>query len=178
MRALKLAIFFSVFLSAPVLASAWLDVGSATYRFFFKTITTASLQVKPEQRADDWLAPTYAKRLQIRYGMAVSAERLAELFMKTLEAAYGVELLGNRHEAERFVGAFKAVEKGDYYRLQWEKGTLRLSLNGQPLYSLSDPDAARMLMSVWMGEEPISKKQRQALYSQWRAYQQQLAIEG
>lgn len=116
-------------LSQTLQASEWVDVGSAKYRFLFKTITTASLAVPSGLEADDWLSPEYPKRLRIDYGMAVSAERLSEMFMETIEAGYGSNLLDQRAAVEAFVNAFKAVEKGDHYQLQWAGGELILSLN-------------------------------------------------
>lgn len=169
----------AVLLSGAAQASNWVDVGSAKYRFLFKTITTASLQVPAAQREQDWLSPAYPKRLRIDYGLAVSAERLATLFMDSIESSYGEALLGQRQAVEAFVGAFQSVEKGDHYQLQWLEGELRLSLNQQLLYQLRDPSVAQMLLSVWMGEEqPISRTQRRLLHAQWQAYQQQIANEG
>ena len=173
-----LSCWFLLLLSLPLQAAQWVDVGSAKYRFLFKTITTASLAVSPDLQADDWLSPAYPKRLRIDYGMAVSAERLSDMFMETIEASYGPDLLGQRAEVEAFVKAFRPVEKGDHYQLQWAGGELLLSLNQQPLHRLNNPQVAQMLLSVWMGEQPISRKQRSLLYAQWQAYQQQLASEG
>ncbi len=165
-------------LSLPTQAAQWVDVGSAKYRFLFKTLTTASLAVPAELEVDDWLSPAYPKRLRIDYGIAVSAERLSGLFMDTIEANYGKDLLGQRAPIEAFVNAFEDVEKGDHYQLQWTGAELLLSLNRQPLHRLNNPQVAKMLLSVWMGEQPISLKQRSLLYAHWLAYQQQLASEG
>lgn len=173
-----LSCWFLLLLSLPLQAAQWVDVGSAKYRFLFKTITTASLAVPSGLTADDWLAPEYPKRLRIDYGMAVSAERLSAMFMDTIEASYGTDLLGQRAAVESFANSFKAVAKGDHYQLQWAGGELLLSLNQQPLHRLNNPQVAQMLLSVWMGEQPISRKQRNLLYAQWLAHQQQLAREG
>jgi hypothetical protein len=177
-RTLLLSCSIFLLVSLPAQAVQWVDVGSANYRFLFKTITTASLAVPAKLEVDDWLSPAYPKRLRIDYGMAVSAERLSGLFMETIEASYGADLLGQRALIEAFVDAFKTVEKGDYYQLQWADGELLLSLNQQSLHRLNNPQVAKMLLSVWMGEQPISRKQRRLLYVQWLAYQQQLASEG
>lgn len=152
----------------------WLaKVGETEHRLLWKRITVSGLYVDPRQPvpADgDILAPHYRKALMIHYGIGVSAQRFENMSRQALADAWPAPALEPiRPQLSRFYSWFEPVEAGDRYTLYWspEHG-LALELNGRETGRLCHPEAAAVIMSIWLGRAAISGEERDRLLAAWR----------
>lgn len=174
---LTAAALCGILLCQPVIAAGgiaapnWQTVANAEFRLLWKTLTWAELAVDPEQKnPQDILDAGYAKALQIRYGVGVTADRLKSLAWKSVEDGWEPsQIERHRSKLESFFTHFVDVEKGDVYLLRWQpEAGLELLLNQTLLVQETNADAATMILSIWLGPAAVSDKQRQALLDQWR----------
>ncbi len=154
-------------------ATDWQTVAADHYKLLWKTITYTQLHIDPSQPAPadgDILNPAYGKQIVIEYGLAVSAERFRKLTLDRLEDSYSdAELAAHRPAIERFNSWYLGVEKGDRYRLSWQPAQgLSLFHNDHHLGTLNEPQAAAVILSVWLGRAAISEEQRDYFLGEWR----------
>ena len=164
-------------LSTTLHATPWETVAADRYKLLWKELTYTQLQVDPRQSAptnNDILSPGYSKQIIIEYAISVSAERFRDLTQDQLEEAYDDEQLAPyREDIARFNNWYLGVEKGDRYQLRWQAGVgLQLQHNDTLLGTLQDPEAAKLILSVWLGQAAVSESQRDRFLAAW---QQQLA---
>lgn len=155
-------------------ASAWETVAADRFKLLWKELTYTQLQIDPTQAppADgNILDPGYSKQIIIEYALSVSAARFRSLTIDSLEEHYqDRELAPYRHEIERFSQWYIGVEKGDRYQLRWQADVgLTLQHNDQILGTLKDPNAAALILSVWLGRAAVSESQRDQFLAEWRA---------
>ena len=55
------------------------------------------------------------------------------------------------------------MSKGDRYRLSVFEDRFELSLNGQRLVLIDNPDLGRRLLGVWLGDQSPAQSLREAL---------------
>lgn len=147
-------------------------VGSEDFRLMWKLISRTGLYVDPDQRqrfGEDLLNPRYHKMLLIEYGVGISAERFVELTRNALEDAWSPdELAVHRDDIDKLCSLYRDVGAGDRYGLYWIDGRgLVLELNNEPLGTIADAGAARMILSVWLGRAAVSVKHRDLLLQAW-----------
>tara|TARA_R110001583_G_scaffold461_2_gene4291 strand:- start:426 stop:989 length:564 start_codon:yes stop_codon:yes gene_type:complete len=169
-----LLLMFAGLISAPVMAvENWRTVSAETFSLLWKDLTYTRLQVDPQQAlpaSGDILAPDYAKQIIIEYKVGVSAERFRSMTDKALTGAYSpAELAPAKADIALFSSWYKSVEKGQQYRLAWlpERG-LQLYLNEEHLGAIQDPNAAALILSVWLGRAAVSESQRDTMLAAWR----------
>lgn len=166
----------AILLTLPGLARAeWQTAAAAEYKLLWQRLTYTELQVDPKQAAPaagDILDPDYAKRIVIEYGVGVSAERFRDMTRESLEDAFSAEALAPfDQDIQQFCDLFKPVEKGDRYSLDWQMDSgLALSLNGEVLGRVDNPQAAQIILSVWLGKAAISESQRDEMLTQWQEF--------
>ena len=79
----------------------------------------------------------------------------------------------HRDDITRFNSWYLGVEKGDRYQLRWQTDVgLQLQHNDTVLGTLQDPEAAKLILSVWLGPAAVSESQRDRFLDAW---QQELA---
>ncbi len=167
--ALALGFIFAV----PAWAADWQTVAADRYKLLWKELTYTELQIDPRQSAPasgDILDPAYGKQIVIEYGLAVSAERFRKLTLDCLADNYSdAELAAHRSAIGQFNSWYLGVEKGDRYRLSWqpEQG-LSLYHNQRHLGTLNEPEAAAIILSVWLGRAAVSESQRDYFLGEWR----------
>ena len=160
-------------LSAGLNASEWTTVSSDTFKLLWKPITYTELQVDSAQSRPanaDILDSGYAKRVVIEYKLDVSAERFSDMTQDALADAFDeAELAPYQQDVDRFCSWYLGVDKGDRYSLAWRpKRGLLLSHNDRELGVIENPDAAAMILSVWLGRAAVSESQRDAMLKDWR----------
>ena len=154
-------------------AASWHTVSAETFSLLWKDLTYTQLQVDPQQAlplSGDILTPDYAKQIIIEYKVGVSAARFRKMTQTALTDAYSAEeLAGATADIAHFCDWYKSVEKGGQYRLTWrpELG-LRLYFNDEYLGEIRDPNAAALILSVWLGRAAVSESQRDIMLAAWR----------
>lgn len=147
-------------------------VGEVDYRFLWKRITTAGLYVDETRPrpAPGILAIDYPKAVLIEYGVGVTAERFRDMTRESLAEAWPAsELERHAQSIDRLCAWFRDVEAGDRYALYWLPGDgLTLTLNGEALGRIEDPQAAQIVLSLWLGRAAVSEDQRDRLLALWR----------
>ncbi|WP_289083255.1 chalcone isomerase family protein [Spongiibacter tropicus] len=164
-------------LSTTLHATPWETVAADRFKLLWKELTYTQLQVDPRQEApanNDILSPGYSKQIIIEYALSVSAERFRDLTQEQLEDTYDdAQLAPHRDDIARFNSWYLGVEKGDRYQLRWQTDVgLQLQHNDTVLGTLQDPEAAKLILSVWLGPAAVSESQRDRFLDAW---QQELA---
>lgn len=112
----------------------------------------------------DALGPV-AKQLVLEYYQSIAGQDFASATRKKImDNVSAAELESLNPRIERLAAMYRDVKPGDRYALTYipGKGTL-LSLNGEPLGSISGDDFARAVFSIWLGANPIDKTFRDRL---------------
>ncbi len=66
----------------------------------------------------------------------------------------------------RFNAAYRSVTKNDQYRLCYAPGHgTTLAFNGEDLVTIEGADFAAAYFSLWLGEDPVNERLRDALYT-------------
>ncbi|PMR82274.1 hypothetical protein C1H70_02715 [Halomonas urumqiensis] len=104
------------------------------------------------------------RRLELEYFHAIEADDFAGVTRDSVrerlgDAAYR-ELLPTLNA---FTRAYQSVEPGDRYALTWNGDALTLALNGQRVYEGDDPQLARALFAIWLGDQPLKESFRNDL---------------
>ena len=145
--------------------------GESKYKLLWKTITDAALYIDPKADApEDIMDPNYEKRLVIEYGLGVSKDRFIKMAKDTLAKYWDAkDLEQSKSELEQFYSWMTDVEKGDRYGVHWHpKNGFVLSLNEKPQGSWQSAEAAKIILSIWLGKASISHDQRDDILKQWR----------
>jgi hypothetical protein len=171
-RVLAVAIFCALVSNASM-AALWERVSGESYKILWKSLTFTELKIDPRQSmpaGGDILDPQYSKNIVIHYHLGVAAEHFRRLTLESLNSAYTEEeLAAAKADIERFCSWYEDVNRGDSYSLSWRRDEgLLLSLNTRQLGNIIDPDAAALILSVWLGEAAVSGKQRDAILASWR----------
>ncbi len=152
----------------PDTLSADLQLNGAGIRskFFFKIYIGALYLEHPSDNAEAVLEDTGAKQMvmHILYD-EIDAEKLVEGWNDGFEANLGeseLEELGPR--IKQFNDFFVAVRSGDEILLDYqpEVGTV-VTIAGKKQGTVSGADFNRALLSIWLGEHPVTDDLRQAL---------------
>ena len=161
-------------LTVKVTDSKLQKAGEARYRLLWKTITDAALYVDPQRaQPQEILDESYEKLLIIEYGLGVSKDRFVKMAKDTLSEHWNAsDLENNARELELFYSWMQDVEKGDRYAVHWhpEKGFF-LRMNGKPVGDWQNPEAAKIILSIWLGQAAVSQSQRDDILKQWQGSQ-------
>ncbi|MFG6176164.1 chalcone isomerase family protein [Halomonas sp. THAF12] len=104
------------------------------------------------------------RRLELEYFHAIEADDFAEVTRDTLREQLGAaEFQALEPALSAFNARYRDVSPGDRYALTWNDETLRLSLNGDPLYEGAEPALADALFGIWLGEAPLGEDFRDDL---------------
>lgn len=183
----QIIFFFLIIVNAPVFASAGSEgvtgqapaydgsarlhkVAESRFSFLWTPVTDASLSVplaasKPESILD----PSYEKILRIAYLIPISKERMVQLAQRSLDKLPLAERQAFQGEIDGFYNSLDDVEAGDAYALHWRPGLgLSLFKNADHIADFESAGAARLILSIWLGENALSQKQANALLTAWR----------
>ena len=103
--------------------------------------------------------------LEIEYLRDVDAEGFVKATIAGLEQTLPANEALAQWEADLspFLAAYQDVSKGDRYRLSVFEGRFELTLNGQRLVSIENPDLGRRLLGVWLADQSPAQALREAL---------------
>lgn len=139
--------------------------GLARYAVFIR-IYGAGLYGPEGVPADSLLELGEPKRLDIHYFVDINASDLALAANTILERQLSADALqALKPRIDRLHAAYRSVRPGDRYVMEYlpGRGTV-LRLNGERLVSVEGSDFARAYFGIWLGEPPLSRSLRDALF--------------
>lgn len=113
-----------------------------------------------------------SRRLVLEYFHAIDAEDFAKATTKGVRRNLSAEdFAAIEPELTRFNRAYRDVEPGDRYALQWlpaggGRGTLSLVLNEQVIFESGSLALANGLFAIWLGDSPAQEDFRTELLGQ------------
>jgi len=113
------------------------------------------------------LQTSIAKRLEIRYRVAIEAGDLARAAEQTLTRQHPPEVLSRwRRHIDALHASLRDVEKGDRYSLTFlpQRG-MWLEYNDTRLIEIPDAEFSAVYFGIWLGEEPLSEPLKRQLVS-------------
>lgn len=134
------------------------------YKRFFK-VYDAALYVEPKTPRAAILSGDYGIKLQFNYlrdiDRDLAIKHAGEALERNLNAAELASIAGRVDQINR---VYRSVEEGDSARLVYdpEIGTTYY-FNNEKLITIPGKDFASLYFQVWLGENPISTRMRDAL---------------
>ena len=131
-------------------------------RFFFDLYIAALYLPGKSASFAAVLADGGAKRIALHVVAGESeAERFLHGFRNGIEKNQGEQELAALRERmnafDQLFGAVKTFKKGDVIAFDWLPGSgTHISLNGAELGRIAGEDFYRALLSIWIGEKPVS----------------------
>lgn len=138
--------------------------GTGLLEFLKFDMYTAGFYVPENVHGIEGVLGDVPKRLELHYHRGIKVEWMNKAAQKIMEKNPGVEYEKIRTRVEQISAAYKKVEKGDRYALQYEpgKGTTLL-LNNVPQINIPGLDFAHAYFGIWLSEYPANKELRDAL---------------
>ncbi|MFO8154385.1 chalcone isomerase family protein [Thioalkalivibrio sp.] len=155
---------------APSVAIGGTDVpvrggGLFRYAVVFR-VYTGALYAPADIAPDDVLDADVPKRLELHYLMSISGDDFRRSGTALLEKQQPPEVLAALSDRlETFNAAYRDVEAGDRYALEYDPGNgTRLLKNGEELIRVPGLDFARAYFGIWLDpREPLSARFRDDL---------------
>lgn len=144
--------------------------GAGVRSIFFIKMYVAGLYLAGKQSTTEAvMADTNAKRIALNVVVEdADPEHFLNGFRKGIERNHGEKEMAElkaRHDA--FIHLFdsvKEVKKGDVIAFDWLPGTgTRVTFNGTELGNVAGEDFYRALLSIWIGEKPVSSDMKKGL---------------
>jgi hypothetical protein len=137
-------------------------------RFMIKVYVASLYTSSKKTRAEEVLADSGAKRLQLNIRRELSAEQLLEALHEGVKANNtAAELAPLEARLKEFDGIMTSVGKaspGNIITLDYIPGTgTRVQLNGQPKGTIAGDDFNKALLKIWLGPEAVQASLKKAL---------------
>ncbi|MDJ0721104.1 MAG: chalcone isomerase family protein [Desulfobacterales bacterium] len=99
------------------------------------------------------------RRLELAYFHAIAAEDFAKATTAKMEENVAPEQMASlASRLDEFNALYRNVQPGDRYALTFIPGQgTELSLNGQPLGTITGDDFAAAVFAIWLGPQPIDR---------------------
>lgn len=136
------------------------------YKFFFKIYVGALYLPQPQHDAARLLADPPANRVVMHFLYdEVSREKLDDAWDEGFDANLDKEArLALDARIQQFKGMFRTLREGDEVWLDYVPGTgTRVTINGQQQGAVEGRDFNAALLSVWLGDEPVTQSLKKAL---------------
>jgi hypothetical protein len=147
---------------APGLVLANLiPVGEGTARWGFFKLYDAQFFASPQHTLAQALADDTPAQLKLCYARSLTVDNFVDGANHVLPADLPTEL---QQAVERLHRAYLPVNQGDCYLLDYQPGIgTRLILNENTLVQIETPGFKALYFGIWLGEQPLSDKLKQAL---------------
>lgn len=138
--------------------------GTGMLEFLKFDMYSAALYIPENIQGIDAVLDAPLKRLELSYHRSIKVEWMNKAAAKIMEKNPDVDFEAIRERVEQISAAYKRVEKGDRYALQYEalSGTTLL-LNEEPQITIPGADFARAYFGIWLSEYPANTHLRDAL---------------
>lgn len=143
--------------------------GAGVRSMFIMDIYVAALYLESRKKtAAEVFADKGAKRIELHVVYETGSERLAQGFRKGIERnstpAQLAALQARMATLEKAFENLKVVAKGDVVVFDWVPGQgTRIIFNGNELASIPGEDFYLALLSIWIGENPVTDHLKQEL---------------
>jgi hypothetical protein len=160
--ALTLSLSSLIFSTAHASTDNWplRAKGEVRYLKFIK-VYDASLFSPNDVTAETILNPNVSKCLKLDYAVSLSVDKFRLATNSILNRQHSAEFLTKiKTPLEQLQSSYKAVKKGDYYRLCYNGKTqkIRLDLNKNKLVEIQSAELAKAYLGIWLSKnDPISK---------------------
>ncbi len=139
------------------------STGLLRYKRIFRGYAAALYREQCDVAGPDLAAAPL--KLELSYFWSIGGHRFGEaaekLLRRSLDPAEFAEI---EVRMRRLHAAYRSVSPGDRYALTWRPGVgTELSLNGEALVTVEGDDFARAYLGLWLGDEPMDEKLRNAL---------------
>jgi len=137
------------------------------YKRFFK-VYDAALYTEPKVDASDVLAAEYSFKLQFNYLRDIDKKIAIDAADQALQRSLSPEQLASISDRIAQINdAYRSVSKGDTTFLLYEPeiGT-SYYFNGEKITTVPGKDFASLYFRVWLGDQPLSERLRDALLGQ------------
>ncbi len=133
------------------------------YRVVFRGYVAALYL--PDDIASPRVLDETPRRLELRYFWGIGAEDFGRAADQKLEESRSAEeLAALRERIDRLHAAYRDVEPGDRYALDYIPGAgTTLRLNGDPLIEIPGADFAEVYFGLWLGDDPLDEGLRDTL---------------
>jgi hypothetical protein len=139
-------------------------MGLRTYSVFRVHIYVAGLYLeKPNEDADAILRSSGVRMLHIRFVHDVTVDRARAAWAEGLADNCKAPCHLPPQDVERFLAAVPEFHRGDDSTLVFEGDSVRISLNGRALGTVSEPTFTRAILSTFIGPYPPSEPFKRAL---------------
>lgn len=150
--------------------SLLLNGAGIRYKFFFKIYIGALYLAEKNEKAGSILQSEQASRMLMHFIYdEVPREKLVSGWIEGFENNLAADEMGKlRQRLETFNSMFTDMHSGDIVLLDYlpGKGT-RVSIKGQEKGIIEGADFNRALLSVWLGEEPVTEELKDALLGKY-----------
>jgi hypothetical protein len=139
------------------------ETGVSTRKKFFVKVYSVASYIQDGATKNDLLEDGKAKQLTMKWVHEADAQKIQdgykESFKTTLSSAENTQLT---NEINKFVSFFsKPAQKGDEYILRWiPGGTVQVILNGTEAGTITNPEFAKGLWSIWFGTKSVVDKEK------------------
>jgi hypothetical protein len=136
---------------------------------FFKMYVIGLYLAEKQQSADAILADAKPKRIALHVVVGeAGTERFLNGFHKGIEKNHSEAQLAALRERlaafEQMFGTVKNVKRGDVIAFDWLPATgTRVTLNSAELGRIAGDDFYRALLSIWIGNKPVTDDLKKAL---------------
>lgn len=137
-------------------------------KFMFKVYVASLYTTAKKTTAEDVLADTGAKRMQLNIRRELTAEQLLEALHEGVKANNSAaELAPLEARLKEFDGIMTSVGKaspGNVITLDYVPGSgTRVQLNGQNKGTIAGDDFNKALLKIWLGPEAVQASLKKAL---------------
>lgn len=146
-----------------------LNGAAIRYKFFFKVYVGALYLTEKTQAAQTVLQGEQANRVVMHFLYdEVPAKKLVNAWNEGFAENNDKQLMqGIGSRLEKFNSLFGDVSKGDVVLLDYVPGEgTRVNIRGQRVGLIQGADFNRALLSVWLGEEPVTEELKQGMLGQ------------
>ncbi len=139
------------------------STGVLRYKRIFRGYAAALY--REECSAPDAALAEAPLRLELSYYWSIDGHRFGDAAEKMLRKSLApADFAAIEERMRRLHAAYESVSPGDRYALTWTPGVgTELALNGRTLASIEGEDFARAYFDLWLGDEPMDEKLRNAL---------------
>ena len=136
------------------------------YKFFFKIYVGALYLPEKQNSANEVLKTANPNRIVMHFLYdEVEKKKLVNAWLEGFEEnVESAAFLALKERLEKFNGMFSDMHSGDVVLLDYlpQKGT-RVTIKGENKGVIEGDDFNRALLSVWLGEEPVTEELKDAM---------------
>lgn len=138
--------------------------GTATRKKFFVKVYSVASYIQEGaltgsgDKFQPFMSDEFAKQLTLKWVHEASPEKVQEGYQESFKNALSSAEYSNMQNAiDQYIHLFnQPVQKGDEQIIRWfPGGYVEVVFNGKTIGSITNPDFARVLWSIWFGNKSV-----------------------